>query len=168
MTSRRRLQLWIFLGISALSLGAGMLIKRADAPLDLMCSIRSAQQLETPEGQQWLLNQYALDLRADGQGDVKTSARLLQSGGGQTLGYLHRTTSFTHRNEDQRLLLHVQQSGKSETDSLESQQLESLGLFIFTEDSDLTFRVRRLDPSTTLISNGLGVTLFCEQNLPRN
>lgn len=168
MTSRQRLQLVVFLAGSALSLGAGLLVERGDPPLDQLCSARSAQELESPNGQQWLLHQHALDLRGDGRGDYKTSSRLLESGSGQTLGYLHRTTRFTHRREGTRLLLRVQQSSKSETDSLQDRQLESLGLFIFTEDAELTFRVRRIGPNELLIGNGLGVALLCEQNLPRN
>ena len=168
MTSRQRLQLWGFLTIGALSLAGGMLVERKAPPLDQLCGARTAQELETTGGRQWLLHQHALDLRGDGHGDYKTSSRLLDSGSGQTLGYLHRTTSFNHSREGSRLLLHVQQSSKSATDSLQEQQLESVGLFIFTEGAELTFSVRRLGPERMLISNGLGVALLCEQNLPRN
>lgn len=168
MTNRQRLQLWVFLTIGALSLAAGLLVEHDDPPLDQLCSARTAQELETADGRQWLLHQHALDLRGDGHGDTKSSSRLLEASARQTLGYLHRTTSFTHRREGQRLLLHVQRSDKSETDNLESQQLASLGLFLFTEGVDLTFSVRRLGPDRMLIGNGLGVALLCEQNLPRH
>ena len=167
MSSRRWRHLWVFLVVGALSLGAGMLVERPDPPLDLLCSGRSVHELEAPQGR-WLLNEYHLDLRAEGLGDYKTSARLLDTGSGETLGYLHRTASFEHRREGRRLLLHVQHSGKSETDSLQEQQLAGLGLFIFTEQSRLTYKVRRLTPDSVLISDGMGAVLFCEQSLARH
>ncbi|QKE62796.1 hypothetical protein HNE05_05285 [Aquipseudomonas campi] len=168
MSSRRWRHLWVFLVVGALSLGAGALVKRPDAPLDLLCSGRSAHMLKAPAGAQWLLYQYYLDLRAEGLGDYKTSARLLDTSSGQVLGHLHRTASFEHRREGRRLLIHVQHSGKSETDNLQEPQLANLGLFLFTEQARLTYRVRHLSADSVLISNGLGAVLFCEQNLPRN
>ncbi|WP_394561943.1 hypothetical protein [Aquipseudomonas alcaligenes] len=164
----RKHQLWIFLAIAALSLAAGLLFERPAPPLNLLCSGSTAEELETQTGQQWLLHQHAIDLRADGLGDAKSSSRLLDAASGQILGYRHRTTSFKHRRSGERLLLHVQQSNTSGTDSLENQQLASAGQFLFTEQADLTFPMRRLDPASLLISNGLGVTLLCVQNLPRN
>lgn len=168
MSSRRWRHLWAFLVISALSLGAGLLIQRPDAPLDLLCSGRGAQQVETNRGQQWLLHQYDLDLRTEGLGDYKTSSRLLDTNNGQALGYLHRTASFEHRREGRRLLIHVQHSGKSETDNLQDQQLAGLGLFIFTEQARLSFKLRQFAPHSLLISNGQGAVLLCEQSLPRH
>ncbi|MGG5870580.1 hypothetical protein [Pseudomonas peli] len=167
MTSRRWRHLWVFLVVGALSLGAGMLVERPAPPLDLLCSGRSALEIESPQGR-WLLNEYHLDLRAEGLGDYKASARLLETGNSETLGYLHRTASFEHRREGQRLLLHVQHSGKRETDSLQEPQLAGLGLFIFTEQSRLTYKVRRLTPDSVLISDGMGAVLFCEQSLARH
>ena len=167
MSSRRWRHLWVFLVVGALSLGAGMLVERPAPPLDLLCSGRSALELQAPQGR-WLLNEYHLDLRAEGLGDYKASARLLEAGNSEALGYLHRTASFEHRREGRRLLLHVQHSGKSETDSLQEQQLAGLGLFIFTEQSRLTYKVRRLTPDSVLISDGMGAVLFCEQSLARH
>lgn len=168
MSSRRWRHLWLFLFIGALSLGGGLLVKRPDAPLDMLCSGRTVSLLEAPAGRQWLQQQYYLDLRAEGLGDYKTSSRLTDIASGETLGFLHRTASFAHRREGRRLLIHVQHSGKSETDSLQDPQLAGLGLFLFTEQARLTYRVRRLSADSLLISDGMGAVLFCEQNLPRN
>lgn len=168
MSRRRWRHLLGFLVICALSLGTGLLIPRADTPLDLLCSGRVGQELDNKQEQLWLLHQYYLDLRAEGLGDYKTSARLLDAGSGKTLGYLHRTASFEHRREGRRLLIHVQHSGRSETDSLQDQQLAGLGLFIFTEQARLTYRMRRLTADSVLISDGMGDVLLCAQNLPRN
>ena len=113
--------------------------------------------------QQWLLSDYDLDLRAEGLGNFRTSSRLLDPGSRHVQGYLHRSASFAHQRQGRRLLVHVQHSGKSETGDLQEPQLAGLGLFIFNEQLELTYRVRRLDPQSVLISSGRGDVLLCKQ-----
>ncbi|MNG37534.1 hypothetical protein D3C84_1249220 [compost metagenome] len=59
--------------------------------------------------------------------------------------------------------MQVQHSGKSETGDLQEPQLAGLGLFIFNEQLELTYRLRRLDPQSVLISSGRGDVLLCKQ-----
>lgn len=163
---QRRYWVGLFLAISALSLLAGNLINRADAPLELSCRGRVAQVVPGSAQQQWLLHRYDLDLHKDGQGDYKARLRLLDASTGKGLGYLHRTARFDHQRQGQRMLLHVQHSGKSDTASLDEQQLAGLGLFVFNAQLRLTYQLRQLSAGHLLISNGQGGVLFCAQNLP--
>lgn len=161
MTDRRRWQHFaLFLAIGALSLGAGALIARPDAPLDLQCSGRAAQQVPG-ENQQWLLHKFDLDLRAEGQGDYKARLRLLDAASQQTLGYLNRTANFSQQRQGQRLLIQVLHSSKSTTGNLQEQRLAGLGLYIFNEQLRLSYPIRQLAPGSLLLSNGQGGVLLC-------
>lgn len=160
---KRWRHLWIFLAVGALSLGAGTLFKRQDSQFDMLCSGRTGQVLSSAGKQQWLLSDYDLDLRAEGLGNFRTSSRLLDAANQHVQGHLHRSASFAHQRQGQRLLVQVQHSGKSETGDLQEPQLAGLGLFIFNEQLELTYRLRRLDPQSVLISSGRGDVLLCKQ-----
>lgn len=162
MTSpQRRHLLWLFLVGSLLSLAAGILIDRPQAPLDLGCGGRSAQLLPGKNRQQWLLHRYDLDLRAEGLGDFKARLRLLDAASGQDLGYLNQATHFGYRRQGQRLLLQVLHSDNGQTSNLQPQQLAGLGLYVFNPGLRLTYRLRQLGPGRLLIDNGQGGVLFC-------
>lgn len=163
---QRRHLFWLFLAGSLLSLGAGLLVNRAQIPLDLECSGRSALLLPGTE-QQWLLLRYDLDLRTEGMGDLKARLHLFDAASGQDLGYQHRTASFTYQRQDQRLLLQILHSGNSQTGSLQLQQLAGLGLFVFNEQLRLSYPIRQIDPNSLLIDTGQGGALFCMHNPSR-
>lgn len=150
--------------VGGMCLGAGTLVKHQDSPLDLLCSGRTGQVLIGAGHTQWLLSDYDLDLRAEGLGNFRTSSRLLTPQTQHIQGHLHRNASFSHTRQGQRLLIRVQHSGKSTTDNLQEQQLASLGLFIFNEQLQLTYRLRRLDPQSVLISTGRGGVVLCKQS----
>ncbi|MBC9251418.1 hypothetical protein A9179_14195 [Pseudomonas alcaligenes] len=162
---QRRHLLWIFLAGSLLSLGAGLLFNRAQAPLDLECAGRSALLLPGVDQQRWLLFRYDLDLRAEELGDLKARLRLLDASSGRDLGYQNRTARFSYQRQGQRLLLQVLQSGNSQTDNLPEQQLAGVALFVFNEQQPLSYTVRQLDSHSLLIDTGQGGVLFCV-NLP--
>jgi len=159
--------LWLFLVGSLLSLGAGILFGRPQAPLDLACGGRSALLLPGNEGRQWLLLRYDLDLRTEQLGDLKARLRLFDAGSGQDLGYQHRTASFAYQLQDQRLLLQVQHSGNSQTGDLAPEKLAGLGLFLFNEQMLLSYPLRRTGPDSLLIDTGQGGALFCTRHPPR-
>lgn len=163
---QRRHLLWLFLAGSLLSLGAGLLFGRAQAPLDLSCSGRTAQLLPG-EQQRWLLLRYDLDLRAEELGDLKARLRLLDAASGRNLGYQHRTAYFSHRRQDQRLLLQILQSGNSQTGDLPPQQLAGLGLFVFNDQMRLSYPLRQVGPDSLLIDTGQGGALFCARRPSR-
>lgn len=160
----RPLALCLAVAMGALSLGAGILFAERGQPLDLQCHGSSAQLLPNSEQRQWLLHRYDLDLRSDGQGDYKARLRLLDSGSGQNLGYLHRSASFAQQRQGQRLLLQVFHSGSGDTGNLEARELAGLGLFVFNEGMRLSYRLRQLAPGSLLIGNGQGGVLLCVQN----
>ncbi|MGY4531814.1 hypothetical protein ACVW0Y_000930 [Pseudomonas sp. TE3786] len=155
----------LFLTISVLSLGAGFWFNGSPA-LDLQCSGRIAQAFSREEQTQWLLSQYDLDLRAEGEGDYKVSSRLLIAHQDPPLGYLHRAARFTQQLEGQRLLIQVLHSGKSATDNLQPEQLSGLGLFVFNKHLHLRYRLRQLAAGSLVIDNGLGAVLLCVQTRP--
>lgn len=162
---KRWRHLWLFLVVGSLCLGAGVLVKRQDSSLDLLCSGRTGQLFMGEGKPQWLLSDYDLDLRAEGLGNFRSSARLFDPSSRHVQGYLHHAASFNHARQGRRLLVQVQHSDKSGTDGLLKQQLPGLGLFIFNEQLQLTYRVRRLDPQSVLISSGRGDVLLCKQPL---
>jgi hypothetical protein len=161
---QRRHLFWLFLVGCLLSLGAGLLLKRTQTPLDLECGGRTALLLPGAERQQWLLLRYNLDLRLEELGDIKARLRLFDAANGQDLGYQHRTARFSYRRQGQRLLLQVLHSGNSQTGNLPPQQLAGLGLFIFNEQLHLSYRMRQISPDSLLIETGQGGALFCVQN----
>jgi hypothetical protein len=161
----RRLPLGLFLLISALSLAAGFWFNGSPA-LDLQCSGRIAQAFSREGGTQWLLSQYDLDLRAEGEGDYKVNSRLLSASQNPPVGYLHRAARFSQQLADQRLLIQVLHSGKSATDNLEADQLSGLGLFVFNKDLHIRYRLRQLASGSLMIDNGLGAVLLCVQTRP--
>ncbi|MBD9424610.1 hypothetical protein IB232_04705 [Pseudomonas sp. PDM15] len=164
----RRHLLWLFLAGSLLSLGAGVLLGRPQAPLDLECGGRSALLLPGNESQQWLVVRYDLDLRAEGLGDFKARLRLLDVASGQDSGYQHRATRFSHQRRDQRLLLQVLHSGSSQTGDLAPEKLAGLGLFLFNEQLHLSYPLRRIGPDSLLIDTGQGGAVFCTRHPSRS
>ena len=160
--------LWLFLAGSLLSLGAGVLLGRPQAPLDLKCSGRTALLLPGNGGQQWLLVRYDLDLRAEGLGDFKARLRLFDAASGQDLGYQHRAARFAYQRQDQRLLLQVQHSGSSLTGDLASEKLAGVGLFVFSEQLRLSYPIRRSGPDSLLIDIGQGGAQLCASRPPRD
>jgi hypothetical protein len=163
---QKRHLLWLFLAGSLLSLGAGILFGRPQAPLDLECAGRSALLLPGEEHQQWLLLRYDVDLRTEQLGDLKARLRLFDAGRGQDLGYQHRTANFAYQHRDQRLLLQVQHSGSSQTGDLASEKLAGLGLFLFNEQLRLSYPLRRTGPDSLLIDTGQGGAMLCVRRPP--
>lgn len=164
---QKRHLLWLFLAGSLLSLGAGVLLGRPQAPLDLECAGRSALLLPGEGHQQWLLVRYDLDLRTEGLGDLKARLRLFDADSGQDLGYQHRTVRFAYQRQDQRLLLRVLHSGSSQTGDLAPEKLAGLGLFLFNEQMLLSYPLRRIGADSLLIDTGQGGALFCTRHPPR-
>ncbi len=161
----RRLGLGFFLGVCAFSLGAGYWFNGSSA-LDLQCSGRIAQAFARDGHTQWLLSQYDLDLRGDGEGDYKVSSRLLDASQNPPQGYLHRAARFSQQLEGQRLMIQIMHTGKSATDNLDADQLSGLGLFVFNKDLHLRYRLRQLAPGSLMVDNGLGTVLLCVQTRP--
>lgn len=167
MTSlQRRHLLWLFLAGSLLSLGAGILVDRPQAPLDLGCGGRSAQLLPGKNRQQWLLHRYDLDLRPEGLGSLKARLHLLDAASGQDLGYRNLATHFSYRRQGQRVLLRVLSSDDGQTGDLRLQRLAGLGLYAFNPELRLTSRLRQLGPGLLLIDNGQDGVLFCAGKPP--
>lgn len=165
MSSRSRLlPLLIFLAVCILSLGAGMLQERSGRPLELSCGGGWAQSLPGPPPDTWVLHRSNLNLRADGLGDYKARLRLLDTTSGQDLGYRHRTVNFSYRLQGQNLLLRVLHSADSRTSNLEPDRLAAVGLYIFTEGMQLTYRLRWITQDTLLIEDGQGGVFFCARN----
>ncbi|MFS2124631.1 hypothetical protein [Pseudomonas sp. Pseusp97] len=163
---RTRHFIGLFLAGSLVSLSAGMLVGRPQMPLDFECAGRTAMLLPSAEGRQWLVVRYDLDLRADQQGDFKARLRLLDADSGQDLGYQHRTASFTYQRQDQRLLLTVLHSGRSQTGDLAAEKLAGVGLFVFNEQMRLSFPTRQTGPDNLLIDIGQGGALLCVRHAP--
>ncbi|WP_315809278.1 hypothetical protein [Pseudomonas sp. C9-3] len=159
--------LYLFLLGCLVSLITGFLIGRPQAPLDLQCGGRSALLLPGENHQQWMLLRYDLDLRKEGLGDIKARLRLLDAERSENLGYQHRTSSFSYRRQDQRLLLQIKDNGIGQTSNLPTVQLAGLGLFAFSQHQ-LSYQMRQIDPANLLIETGQGGMLFCVHNLSGN
>lgn len=153
----------LLLGLMAIGLSAwlGMYWKQRTAGLDLWCSGQGARQLPDQAGApRWLLSRYSFDLSPDGSGHYRLLARLLDAEQAP-LGQMQRHVAFSYQLQGQRLLLKVEHSGKSESDSLIGKQLPTAHLAILQPDAVLGFRIRRLGNDLYLLDNGVGFQQLC-------
>jgi hypothetical protein len=152
-----------FIALGAASLWLGTRWNPAQQSMNLWCDGQRADYLEHPTGQHgWLLSHFSLSLRPDGSGHYRLNGEWLSSANNVHIGSLHRHTAFRYQRDGQRLVADIARSGKSETDSLTSKDLEPLGLFMFQPGASLAFSFKQLSDRQYLLDDGLGNLSLCQ------
>lgn len=152
--------------VGLLGVGLGLQWRAQPPPLAFWCDGENAHRVQTDTQSAWLLTRFSLNVQPDERGYLRFSARLVDADSGAGLGFMHRYSAFRAERQQTSMLIEVQQTTRSETETLTAGQLESLGIFMFQPGAKMSFWIRPLDGRRYLIEDGSDFFSLCTRRQP--